>query len=402
MPNVPLDDALSPTDAALLRSMGRAAHRAGARLWLVGGSVRDALLGRPVLDLDLTSETPAADLGPALAREAGGRVSAHSRFGTVKLRLDGRTIDLATVRSETYAHPGALPAVGPGDMRSDLARRDISINAMAASLAPGDFGALLDTEGGLTDLRRGIVRALHARSFQDDATRILRVVRYAARLRFRIERRTRGWMRRDASCLDAVSPARVRRELERTLDEEDAARALLAAHRAGGLAAFHPALGAPAIAAALRRAARRIVRGVALLGVLAGGLTPDVARSVAGRLGFTRLQNRVADGARLLASARLPSEIVRAADAAPPEAVEAAAAASPDARMRRALASHLRASRAGALLTGADLLAAGVPQGPEVGRLLRKLRAAVRERTVRPRDALAWLARESASRGRTS
>ena len=395
--NVPLDDALSPTDAALLRRIGTAAHESGAHLWLVGGSVRDALLGRPVLDLDLTSETPAADLGPVLAREVGGQVSAHSRFGTVKLRLDGRTIDLATVRSETYAHPGALPAVGPGDMRSDLARRDISINAMAASLAPGDYGTLLDTVGGLGDLHAGVVRVLHERSFRDDATRILRVVRYGVRLRFRIDRRTRRWMRRGAAFLDAVSPARVRRELERTRDEEDAARTLLAAHRLGVLAAVHPALGAPPIAPALRRAARRHVRGIALLGVLLFGLTPDAARSVAQRLGFTQRQTRVAEGARLLASARLPEEIVRAVNAAPTEAVEAAAVASADPVMRRALTRHLRAPGAD-LLTGADLLAVGVPEGPEVGRLLHGLRAAARARTVRSRrGALGWLAKERAS-----
>ncbi len=391
MPNVPLDDALSPADAALLRRMGAAAHEAGTHLWLVGGSVRDALLGRPVLDLDLTSETPAVALGPVLVSEAGGSVNARSQFGTVKLRVDGRTIDLATVRSETYARPGALPTVGPGDMRSDLARRDISINAMAASLAPADFGALLDTEGGLADLRRGAVRVLHERSFQDDATRLLRVVRYATRLRFRIEQRTRRWMRRDAACLDAVSPARVRHELERTLEEDLAARALLTAHRLGVLAAVHPALGAPAIALALRRAARRHLRGIALLGVLLLGLGPEQARGVAARLAFTRRQARVVEHARGLASGPTPTG--RTPEA--PEATAAAAAAAPDPAVRRALARRLRATPDADLLTGADLLAAGVPEGPEVGRLLHALRAAARAGTVRSRrGALRWLARE--------
>ncbi len=394
--NVPLDDAFPPADAALLRRMGAAAHQAGAHLWLVGGSVRDALLGRPVLDLDLTSETAAADLGPVLAREVGARVSAHSRFGTVKLRLAGRTIDLATVRSETYAHPGALPTVGPGDMGSDLARRDISINAVAASLAPGDFGSLLDTEGGLADLRAGVVRVLHERSFQDDATRILRVVRYATRLRFRIERRTRRWMQRDAACLDAVSPARVRRELARTLDEDEAALTLLAAHRLGALAAVHPALGAPAIAPALRRAARRHVRGVPLLGVMLYGLAPAAAQSVADRLALTRRQMYIVDHARRLASEPTPS------DGTPVDAVEAAAAAAADPGVRRGFARYLGTPGAD-LLSGADVLAAGVPEGLEVGRLLRALRSAARAGAVRSRrGALGWLARESSSRERVS
>ena len=394
--NVPLDEALPPADAALLRRMGAAAHESGARLWLVGGSVRDALLGRPVLDLDLTSETPAADLGPVLAREVGARVSAHSQFGTVKLLLDDRTVDLATVRSETYARPGALPTVGPGAMRSDLARRDVSINAMAASLEPGDYGALLDTEGGLADLRAGLVRVLHEQSFQDDATRLLRVVRYAARLRFLIERRTRRWMRRDAACLDAVSPARVRHELERTLGEDEAARTLLAAHRLGVLAAVHPTLGGPEIVPALRRAARKHIRGVALLGVLLCGLGPDEARSVEARLALRRRQARVVEHARRLASEPMPTGDT------PPEALSAAAAAAADPGVRQALTHHLRAPSAD-LLSGADLLAAGVPEGREVGRLLRGLRAAARAGNVRSRrGALGWLARESASRARAS
>ena len=395
--NVPIDEALSAADAALLRRLGASAARAGAHLWLVGGSVRDALLGRPVVDLDLTSDTPAAELGTVLASEAGASVGARTRFGTLKLRVAGRTIDLATVRSETYAQPGALPTVQPGDMRSDLARRDISINAMAASLAPEDFGALLDTEGGLADLRSGFVRVLHARSFQDDATRLLRVVRYATRLRFRIEPRTRRWVRRDAPCLDTVSAARVRREIERALDEEDAARVLLAAHRLGVLAAVHPALGAPDVASALRRAVRRHVRGNALLGVMLYGLTPDAARSVAKRLGFTRRQTRIAAGVRRLATA---GDVMRAAGDASNEAVEAAAVASADPLVRRALERHRRASGAGGLLTGADLLDAGMVEGPKVGRLLRTLRVAVGEGRVRSRrGARAWLALELGAQG---
>ena len=148
MPTVPLERALAAPDLALLRALGVAASAAGARLWLVGGAVRDALLERRVTDLDLTSATPARELAPALAAATGATVGARSAFGTVKLRLGRRAVDLATLRSERYEHPGALPSVGPGDVLADLARRDFSINAMAASLAPGDFGELLDPEGG--------------------------------------------------------------------------------------------------------------------------------------------------------------------------------------------------------------------------------------------------------------
>ncbi|MEX2599647.1 MAG: hypothetical protein WD533_08335, partial [Dehalococcoidia bacterium] len=185
---VPLAETLSPDGLTLLTQLGAAASRHGVRLWLVGGAVRDALLGKHVLDIDLTSEMPAGELGPLLAKKAGGQVVSRSEFGTVKLRFGGRTLDLATARSERYTRPGALPTVSPGTMDADLARRDFSIHAMAASLAPEGFGELLDTQNGLEDLQRGSIRVLHECSFQDDATRMLRAVRYAVRLGFRLER----------------------------------------------------------------------------------------------------------------------------------------------------------------------------------------------------------------------
>ena len=132
-----------------------------------------------------------------------------------------------------------------------------------------------------------------------------------------------------------------------------------------------------------------------LLGVLLSTLGPEDARGVEARLALTRRQAHVAEHARRLASGPAP-----VGDALPeaPEALEAAAAAAPDPGVRRALARRLRSGPGADLLTGADLLAAGMSQGPEVGRLLRALRAAARAGTVRSRrGAMAWLERERAS-----
>ena len=142
-------------------------------------------------------------------------------------------VDLATARSETYSHPGALPAVSPGSIADDLQRRDFTINAMAANLGPGRFGALVDPFSGEADLSRGLIRILHDRSFIDDATRMLRAVRYEQRFGFRLEESTGLLLRRDLSMLETISGDRIRHELELILKEDRPENALQRAQATG-------------------------------------------------------------------------------------------------------------------------------------------------------------------------
>jgi tRNA nucleotidyltransferase (CCA-adding enzyme) len=401
----PLEAALRPEVLALLRSLGAAANEAGAQLWLVGGAVRDALLERPALDPDLTSETPAADLAPVLARACGGRAGSVSAFGTAKLTFAGRTLDLATTRTETYARPGALPAVAfPATLAQDLARRDFTVNALAASLSPADFGALTDLHGGLADLRAGLVRVLHPGSFRDDATRTLRAVRYGVRLGLAIEPGTLRWLRRDAGYLQTISPARVRRELERTLDEPRGARMLREAHRLGLLGALHPALGTPAVAAALARAERAGLRGLALWGAVAYAVGPSSVRPVCARLAATRPQARAAEAAVRLGEAEAalagasPGAVDTIAAGMPPPVVQAAAVVASDARTRRALARYRERLAAELPEVSAEaLMALGIPPGPALGRALRGVRAAALDGRVRTRRGALALARRLAT-----
>jgi tRNA nucleotidyltransferase (CCA-adding enzyme) len=395
---VPLETALAPRDLTLLRTLGDAASRSGVRLWLVGGAVRDAFLERPTVDLDITAQAPAGELAQLLAAAANGHTGSHSQFGTVKLTVRGRTLDLATARSERYARPGALPSVAPSHLLDDLARRDIAINAMAASLAPEDFGELLDTEGGLADLRAGRIRVLHERSFQDDATRIMRVVRYATRLGFRVERRTAYWLRRDLGNLATISPSRVRRELERTLNEERSVRALATGWRMGMLEALHPELGEPGVAAALRRAAMRRAPPdpLVLLGVLVYALGGEHATAsapgidgIARRLGLTRRQRSVAEHTvrirdiEPLLDGSPPSDVHALIGPAPREAIAACAIASPSLSTRGNLSRYLKRLRDTRVpLNGSDLLAMGVPEGPELGLIVSALRGAVLDGAV--------------------
>ncbi len=189
-------------------------------MYLVGGVVRDLLLGYPNFDLDLVVEGDAAKLAQQVAEISQVKLLIHHRFGTAKLRYENFTLDLTTARNETYARPGALPAVTPGTLKDDLMRRDFSINTMAISLASNDYGELVDPHNGKSDLEHHLIRILHPGSFRDDATRILRGVRYEQRFGFEFEAQTAHLLRRDVPMLDTISGDRIRHELELIFKEK--------------------------------------------------------------------------------------------------------------------------------------------------------------------------------------
>lgn len=221
---------------------GELAQRRGQNLYLVGGVVRDLLLGRENFDLDLVVEGDAIALARELAEGKQCELTTHQRFGTAKLRWNGWSADIATARSETYAKACALPTVNPSTIRDDLFRRDFTINAMAVELNPGLYGHLLDLYGGLTDLEGKLVRVLHDRSFIDDATRIWRAIRYEQRLNFQLEPRTLELVKRDAGYLKKVSGDRIRHELELIYKEDYPEKALCRAGELGVLGQLHPKL----------------------------------------------------------------------------------------------------------------------------------------------------------------
>src|SRR3954451_21718243 len=184
-------------------------------VYLVGGAVRDLLLGRPTADVDLMVEGDAR----ALAAQLGGANSEHQRFGTVKVDVDGHEVDIVGARTETYPEPGALPVVTPANsVEEDLARRDFTINAMAIPLQGEPH--LIDPHGAKADLEQGLLRVLHDRSFVDDPTRAIRAARYASRFGFRLEPRTEDLLRQ--TDLTTVSADRRRTELERLAAEDNA------------------------------------------------------------------------------------------------------------------------------------------------------------------------------------
>jgi tRNA nucleotidyltransferase (CCA-adding enzyme) len=216
--------------APLLGPLARAARTTGRDAYLVGGAVRDLLLRRPPVDVDVALEGPvraAASFVTAVSVEAGWSVEAcHGRFGTATLRgPNGKRVDVAATREEHYPYPGALPVVKADvPIARDLARRDFTIHAMALRLAEGGVEpALLDPFGGEGDLERQSLRLLHDGSLADDPTRIFRAARYSARLGFEIAPGVPEALRRGVASgsFARISGDRLRRALQEALSEQN-------------------------------------------------------------------------------------------------------------------------------------------------------------------------------------
>src|SRR5205823_2707731 len=230
-------------------------------VYLVGGTVRDILLGERSFDVDIAVEGDAIALAQALADALAGRVRAHEKFGTaVVLYGEDERVDVVTARTEFYDAPAALPTVEHASIREDLFRRDFTINAMAVSLKGADLGRLVDPFGGRRDLEAKTIRVLHNLSFIDDPTRIFRVVRYENRYGFRMDDHTQRLAR---GCIEMglvgdLSSARLRDELEALLEEGEIEHSILRLAELGADRAIHPHLTADAEAVALIRRLREL------------------------------------------------------------------------------------------------------------------------------------------------
>lgn len=215
---------IGPKVLPLIKAVGRKAYDAKMPVYLVGGAVRDILLKRPVLDVDIVIQGDAIAFARGIASQYLGTVKSHKRFGTSAVSLPaGIKLDMVTAREETYAHPGALPDIKPAGIREDLFRRDFTVNAMAVSISPENFGDLKDDFNGQADLKGRVLRVLHDKSFVDDPTRIIRAARYATRFGFSIEPHTRELLRQAVAgdCLSTLTAPRYWNEFRRILDEKD-------------------------------------------------------------------------------------------------------------------------------------------------------------------------------------
>ena len=377
-------------------------------LYLVGGVVRDLLLGMPNLDLDFVVEGDAIGLAKEMAQSTGGKLTTHTRFNTAKLRLDKWSLDLATARSETYAHPGALPTVKPGTLKDDLFRRDFTINAMAIRLAPERYGELIDLYGGHADLRHKFIRILHEKSFTDDATRIWRAIRYEQRLDFQIEAETLRLLKRDILMLDTISGDRIHHELELVLKEEYPEKMMHRAWVLKVLGKIHPSLKGDAWLQDKFSSARVMAnKGQELTGLYLALLTYRLSeQEVEEVIAFLRPTRQIAiilrDSNQLqtamkeLTRKRLqPAPIYSILHGYNHTALLAHYIASSSATARNAIKLYLEKLRfVKTALTGDDLRAMGIPPGPQMQEVLVILHNARLNGEVKSRQEEETLVRE--------
>ncbi len=228
----------------LLSDIAAQAESLGMPCYVVGGFVRDLLLGQPINDFDIVVEGDAIQLGESLVKIYGGKLTPHYKFHTAIWYLPSReaftlyplSLDLITARSETYSRPGALPTVKPSTIDDDLRRRDFTINAMAVRLDGDHFGELLDPLNGQSDLEQKLIRVLHPHSFMDDPTRIFRAIRYEQRYSFNLESATYTLINPEAFViLEKLSGERIRHEFDLIFEEDNSYQMIL---RAGDLGLF--------------------------------------------------------------------------------------------------------------------------------------------------------------------
>jgi tRNA nucleotidyltransferase (CCA-adding enzyme) len=359
-------------------------------IYLVGGTVRDILLGEDSFDVDVAVEGDAIAFARRLAAELDGTCRPHEQFGTaVVFYGEGEHIDVVTARTERYEASAALPIVEPSTIQDDLRRRDFTINALAASLLPADFGRVVDPFRGRDDLRAGTIRVLHDRSFVDDPTRIFRAIRYENRYGFRMDARTETLAREavESGLVGQLSAARLTEELVALLSEAEVAGAIRRLAELGVDQAIHPRLAADEEAAELSARLGALKRELNVdvpdwrlrLAVLARRLEPgELAEWLEGlqlrRRDLEQIAAAVTIAPRLveaLAGTPDPAEIVALAEPHAPDAPLVALALA-DVPALRTYFGHLRQVRLD--IDGTDLAALGLAESPRVGQILQELR----------------------------
>jgi len=391
----------------LIETAGALAGERGENLYLVGGAVRDLLLGKTGFDLDLVVEGDGISLAQALAERQAISLTRHPHFGTAKLRGEDWSLDITSARRESYAHPGVLPTVAPGSLQDDLYRRDYTVNAMALGLNSGHRGELIDYYGGQADLAARRLRVLHEQSFSDDATRIWRGLRYEQRLGFEFEENTRRLLLRDMARLETISGDRIRYELECIFRETQPEKVIARAGEMGALQQVHPKLSGNGWLAERYQSLRQQTNPKLppmshYLALLAYNLSADDVHQLVAFLKLAKPVDRVLRDT-LTVKARLrklayptlkPSHIYQLLQDVSPAAVTVAALATSSLLARQHLSNYLKHYRyVKPSLNGDDLVRLGVAPGPQVKAILEQLLAAKLDGKAATRAGQEMLAR---------
>lgn len=407
-----VDELLPEHARGALAELGRIAAERGVRAHVVGGFVRDMVLGRENLDIDVVVEGDGIAYAEAAAAALGARIKVHRRFGTAVIVVSrGFHIDVATSRSEYYTKPGALPTVERSTLRQDLFRRDFTVNAMAACLEPSCFGAIADPFGGLRDIDHGVVRVLHGLSFIDDPTRLIRAARFEVRYGFSMDASTLHQARRavEMGVMAEVSGARLREELYDLIDESRPVAVLERLADLGVLPAILPFDVASRDALLAVRAAEEALVRVGpvlqprpdirstMIAAIASTTTRDLAEKWLRHLRVGRedaaaaqsLAQRMAGVRRALSDRRgmRDSRLYRILESLPSEAVAVIWGAG-DALVRERVERYAKLlKRAKPAVNGSDLIALGATPGESFSAILAQARDDLLDGRAIGRDA---------------
>ncbi|MBI5787833.1 MAG: CBS domain-containing protein [Candidatus Schekmanbacteria bacterium] len=240
-----LRERICPPILDVLLLAGEVADELGFGIYVVGGAVRDMLLRKENLDVDVVVENNGILFARRLADKVKGHFRSHEKFGTaVVVFPSGFKLDVATARTEYYQHPAALPIVEQSSIKQDLFRRDFTINALAIKINAGEFGDLLDYFGGQQDMKNGVIRVLHSLSLVEDPTRVFRAIRFEQRFGFHIGKHTltliKSAVKKDICAI--LDSSRLLNELSLIFQENEVCKAIARMQEFDLLKYIHPRL----------------------------------------------------------------------------------------------------------------------------------------------------------------
>jgi len=239
-----MDIQCTPDELKLFRLIGNAAHKMQVGCYLIGGFVRDKILGRPTKDVDIVCTGDGIALAHAVSAMLPHRpqVNFFKTFGTAQFRHHGIDVEFVGARKESYASHSRKPEVEPGTIDDDQRRRDFTINALAISLNAADYGQLIDPFGGISDLEQKLIRTPLGPdiTFSDDPLRMMRGIRFAAQLGFTILPETFDAIRRNKERIKIVSQERITDELNKIMNTAKPSLGLDLLSQSGLLQEFFP------------------------------------------------------------------------------------------------------------------------------------------------------------------
>ena len=399
----------------VLKLSGEIAENLGYGVYLVGGSVRDLLMGEQNLDIDLVIEGDGIAFAQALSVHTAAKVKVHHVFGTAQIFLKTLRLDVATARTEYYESPAALPKVETSSIKKDLYRRDFTINSLAIRLNPHDFGLLMDFFGGQRDIKEKTIRVLHNLSFVEDPTRAFRAIRFSERFGFRLSKHTASLMKSaiEMGLFDRLSGSRLYDELLLTFHETNPVLTLQKLSDYGLLKVIHPAI---TFDEDLERALtsmgetlawydllfldEKVDKGILYLMALLSLLADTDRNEALARLAVPPrarelIHNGISNAVTILT--KLPAKDVAALyhllAGSKTEALIFAVSAAKDVRKKKDISHYLvELRKISPLLNGHDIMTLGIPQGPLYSRILNDLRdARLMGKVVTREDELAFI-----------